>query len=184
MVRVEVLRWGHRFRDKRLTSHVALTAYAMGASGLILSDVKDESVKRTIQDTVRLWGEHFHFEMGVPWRQIIDRWHREGGIVVHLSAYGENIVSTNVLQRIRSTGKDILLLVGSQKVPRMFFSEQISDFNVAVGNIHHSELSSVAIFLFMFFGPDILRRTFPKAKFQIVSHEKGKRVRRIGGPYG
>ena len=40
--KIVVLRWGHRpQRDVRLTTHVALTARALCASGFILSDVED-----------------------------------------------------------------------------------------------------------------------------------------------
>ena len=48
MHRIEVLRWGHRPRDYRLTTHVALTARALGASGLILADVEDKGVREKI----------------------------------------------------------------------------------------------------------------------------------------
>jgi len=63
MPKVVVLRWGHRDRDKRLTSHVALTARALGASGFILADVRDEKVKATVEKVTKQWGGSFHFEM-------------------------------------------------------------------------------------------------------------------------
>ncbi len=44
---IYVLRWGHRpQRDVRLTTHVALTARALCASGFILSDTKDSHIRR------------------------------------------------------------------------------------------------------------------------------------------
>ena len=44
--KVVVLRWGHSpQRDVRLTTHVALTARALCASGFILSDVKDSNIR-------------------------------------------------------------------------------------------------------------------------------------------
>ena len=45
---VVVLRWGHRSRDARLTTHVALTARALGASGMILTDIADAKLKETL----------------------------------------------------------------------------------------------------------------------------------------
>jgi tRNA (cytidine56-2'-O)-methyltransferase len=51
--KVVVLRWGHRDRDKRLTSHVALTARALGASSFILADVRDEKVKVTVEKVAK-----------------------------------------------------------------------------------------------------------------------------------
>ena len=103
MVKVVVLRWGHRpERDKRLTTHVALTARAFGADGMILSDIEDEKVKASVEKVVKSWGGPFFFEMGKPWRQAIKEWKEKGGIVVHLTAYGENIQTSDVLNRIKA----------------------------------------------------------------------------------
>ena len=180
MVKVVVLRWGHRpERDKRLTTHVALTARAFGASGIILSDVKDEKVKASIEKVVENWGGPFFFEMGKPWRQAIKEWKEKGGIVVHLTAYGENIQTSDVLDRIRACGKDIMVIVGSQKVPGEFFSEKVSDFNVAVGNQPHSECSSLAVFLDRLFEGKELEKDFKNAKMKIVPQARGKKVVKV-----
>ena len=174
--RVVVLRWGHRERDKRLTAHVALTARALGASGLILADVRDDKVKATIDRVVDRWGGPFLFEMGKPWKQVVKDWKAKGGLVVHLTAYGENVQTSDVLQRIKASGKDLLVLVGSRKVPTEFFSEEVSDFNVAIGNQPHSECSSLAIFLDRFLGGRGLSREFEGAKIRIVPQARGKKV--------
>jgi len=178
-LRVVVLRWGHRERDKRLTTHVALTARAFGASGMILADVKDEQIKKSVEKVVRLWGGPFFFEMGKPWRQVVKEWRSKDGVVVHLTAYGENIQESDVLQRIKETGKDVLVIVGSQKVPREFFSAKISDFNVAVGNQPHSECSSLAVFLDRLFDGKELVKEFKKARLKIVPKVRGKKVVKV-----
>jgi tRNA (cytidine56-2'-O)-methyltransferase len=174
--KVAVLRWGHRERDKRLTTHVALTARALGASGFFLADIKDENVKASIEKVVENWGGSFFFEMGKPWKQIVRMWRAKGGVVVHLTAYGENIQSSDVLERIRATGKDVLVIVGSRKVPAAFFKKTVSDFNVAIGNQPHSECSSLAVFLNRFFGGEELSAEFEGAKFKIVPQKRGKKV--------
>ncbi len=174
--RVVVLRWGHRERDKRLTAHVALTARALGASGLILADARDDRVKATIDKVMERWGGPFLFEMGKPWKQVVKDWKAKGGVVVHLTAYGENVQTSDVLQRIKAAGKDVLVLVGSRKVPAEFFSEEVSNFNVAIGNQPHSECSSLAIFLDRFFGGQGLLREFEGAKIRIVPQVRGKKV--------
>jgi tRNA (cytidine56-2'-O)-methyltransferase len=175
--KIVVLRWGHRpKRDMRLTTHVALTARALGASGFILTDIEDEKIKATVEKVVKNWGGPFHFEMGVPWRKVVKDWKARGGIVVHLTAYGENIETSDVLQRIKATGKDVLVIVGSQKVPGEFFSEAVSDFNVAVGNQPHSECASLAVFLDRFFEGKELAKTFESAKFMIISQKRGKKI--------
>jgi tRNA (cytidine56-2'-O)-methyltransferase len=175
--KVVVLRWGHRDRDKRLTSHVALTARALGASGFILADIRDGKVKETVEKVTATWGGDFRFEMGKPWKQIVKEWRTKNGVTVHLSAYGENIQTSDVMQRIRMRGKDVLVIVGSQKVPAGFFSKEVSDFNVAVGNQPHSECSSLAVFLDRFFEGQELSKDFAhKAKMKIVPQARGKKV--------
>ena len=175
--KVVVLRWGHRHRDQRLTSHVALTARALGVSGFILADMTDSKVKETIEKVTACWGRDFQFEMGQPWKRVVKEWLANDGIAVHLTAYGENIQTSDVMKRIRATGKDVLVIVGSQKVPAAFFSESISDFNVAVGNQPHSECSSWAVFLDRFFeGQELSEDFVGKAKKKIVPQVRGKRV--------
>jgi len=171
-----VLRWGHRFRDKRVTAHVALVARAFGASGFILADVEDNEVKTTVEKTVANWGGKFRFEMGTPWKRVVKEWRSRGGSVVHLTAYGENIQSSDVIERIRSLGKDVLILVGSQKVPKEFFSSDVSHFNVAVGNQPHSEVSSLAVFLDRLYEGEALRMEFEGAKLGIIPQKHGKKV--------
>ena len=88
--KVVVLRWGHRpQRDVRLTTHVALTARALCASGFILSDVEDSSIEQTIKKISAQWGGNFQFEMGTSWKKVVRDWRASGGVVVHLTAYGE-----------------------------------------------------------------------------------------------
>jgi tRNA (cytidine56-2'-O)-methyltransferase len=175
--KVVVLRWGHRDRDKRLTSHVALTGRALGASGFILADIKDRKVEETVEKVTATWGGNFRFEMAKPWKQVVKDWRVQNGVTVHLTAYGENIQTSDVLQRIRMTGKDVLVIVGSQKVPAGFFSEEVSDFNVAIGNQPHSECSSLAVFLDRFFkGQELSKDFVQNAKMKIVPQTRGKKV--------
>ena len=178
MPQIYVLRWGHRpQRDVRLTTHVALTARALCASGFILSDTKDPHIQETVAKITRAWGGNFCFEMGTPWKRAVREWKAKGGIVVHLTAYGENVQSSDVLNRIKAANKDVMLLVGSQKVPGEFYSNEVSDFNVAVGNQPHSECSSLAIFLDHYFGGKELTQPFEKAKIEIVPKQRGKEIR-------
>jgi len=171
-----VLRWGHRERDKRLTSHVVLTARAFGASHFILADVRDQKVEATLAKLVKNWGGKFRFEMGKPWKKVVKDWRAKGGVVVHLTSYGENLESSDVLERIKATQKDVLVIVGSQKVPKEFFSKAVSDFNVAVGNQPHSECSSLAVFLDRLFKGRELTMEFEGAKMRIVPQDHGKKV--------
>jgi tRNA (cytidine56-2'-O)-methyltransferase len=141
-----------------------------------LSDIEDRKLKDTIEKVTRSWGGKFSFEMETPWKRVVSTWKNKGGIVVHLTAYGENVETSDVLDRIKSSGKNILIMVGSQKVPGEFFSEAISDFNVAIGNQPHSECASLAVFLDRFFKGEELARSFQGGKVRIVPRPRGKEV--------
>ncbi|MEM2107893.1 MAG: tRNA (cytidine(56)-2'-O)-methyltransferase [Candidatus Bathyarchaeia archaeon] len=174
---IVVLRWGHRpQRDVRLTTHVALTARALGASGFLLSDIVDEKIKAAVEKVTRNWGGEFFFEMGAPWKKAVSTWKAKGGIVVHLTVYGENIQTSDVLERIRNLRKPIMVLVGSQKVPREFYSKDVSDFNVAIGNQPHSECAALAVFLDRFFEGKELAKKFTRAKISVVPQKRGKKT--------
>jgi tRNA (cytidine56-2'-O)-methyltransferase len=114
--------------------------------------------------------------MGIPWKKALSSWKNKNGIVVHLTAYGENVETSDVLNRIRASGKSVLVIVGSQKVPGEFFSEAVSDFNVAIGNQPHSECASVAVFLDRFFQGEELARSFENGKVKIIPQRRGKKI--------
>ncbi|MEK6851041.1 MAG: tRNA (cytidine(56)-2'-O)-methyltransferase, partial [Candidatus Thermoplasmatota archaeon] len=119
--RVVVLRLGHRpARDRRVTTHVCLTARALGADRVIVS-TKDSSVERSVRDVVARFGGDFEVETGVPWRRVLSSWR---GTVVHLTMYGEPI--DDVLPRVPQA--DVLVVVGAEKVPGEVFGR--ADFNV------------------------------------------------------
>jgi len=173
-----VLRWGHRVqRDVRLTTHVALTARALGALGFILADTVDRHIEETLTKITQTWGGSFKFEMAIPWKRAVRDWKNQDGIIVHLTAYGENIQTSDVLTRIKTQNKAVMLLVGSQKVPGEFYSQEISDFNVAVGNQPHSECSALALFLDRYFEGQELGIPFEKAKISIIPKERGKEIK-------
>jgi tRNA (cytidine56-2'-O)-methyltransferase len=147
------------------------------ASGFILADTTDPHIEETVAKITRTWGGSFHFEMGTPWKRAVREWKQQGGIVVHLTAYGENLQASDVLSRIKGRGKDVMLVVGSQKVPGEVYSEEVSDFNVAVGNQPHSECSALAIFLDRYFEGKELAQNFDKARITILPKERGKEVK-------
>ena len=142
-----------------------------------MADMTDPKVKETIEKVMDSWGGDFKFEMGQPWKTVVKEWRAKNGVTVHLTAYGENIQTSDVMKRVRATGKDVLVIVGSQKVPAGFFSESVSDFNVAVGNQPHSECSSLAVFLDRFFeGKELSEDFIANTKKRIVPQARGKRV--------
>ena len=65
-MKIVVLRLGHRpARDKRVTTHVALTARAFGADAVLVS-TRDAGLERTLQALVARFGGAFEVRTGVP----------------------------------------------------------------------------------------------------------------------
>jgi len=159
-----------------VTTHVALTARALGASGFILTDTEDKSIKTKIEELVADWGGVFSFEMGVPWRKAMAKWKENGGIVVHLTMYGQNIGETDIVQEIRSSQRDVMVVVGSQKVPSEFFSKEFSDYNIAIGGQPHSEVAALAVFLDRLFEGREMSKKFERAKIEVHHSPRGKRL--------
>ncbi|TLZ51612.1 MAG: tRNA (cytidine(56)-2'-O)-methyltransferase [Methanobacteriota archaeon] len=165
--RIVVLRLGHRpARDRRVTTHVCLTARAFGAERAIVS-TKDGGLERTVDKVVAKFGGGFAVETGVSWRKVVNDWR---GAVVHLTMYGETL--EDALPRIPRD--EVLVIVGAQKVPGEVFN--LADFNVAVGNQPHSEVAALAVFLDRFLEGDGLRRPFA-GNVVIVPSRRGKTVR-------
>ncbi len=171
------MRYGHRpGRDKRITTHVALVARAFGANGFILTDVVDKKIMETIRKVEERWGGKLHVEMGVDHRKYMEKWKRENGIIIHLTMYGLHI--DDVIDKIRNTNRDLLIVVGAEKVPRYFYD--IADYNVAIGHQPHSEVAALAVFLDRLFEGRELHLSFPNAKVIIEPCAHGKKVINVG----
>ena len=139
---IEVLRIGQRVvRDDRVTTHVALVARSFGAHKIYMNEVNSE-IEKTISDINKTWGGNFKIEIISEWKKIIKERKNAGVKIVHLTMYGQNI--NNVEMKIRNEGK-ILIVVGAEKVPREIY--EMADYNVAVGNQPHSEISALSVLL-------------------------------------
>ena len=163
---ITVLRIGHRpARDKRVTTHVALTARAFGAQR-ILVDTKDTALERTIRNLVRRFGGPFEIETGVSWRPVMRDF---PGTKVHLTMYGLRL--DDVLPRIPQD--NLLVVVGAEKVPADLY--RLADLNVAVGNQPHSEVAALAVFLDRLLAGAGLRHEF-QGRLEVRPSAHGKDV--------
>ena len=173
MTRIVVLRMGHRIpRDWRLTTHVCLTARALGAESVIISDIEDKEVVAKVRDVADRFGGEFSVESGTPWKQVIHQWKQSGGIVVHLTAYG--LPLPEVIHAIRETSKDALVVVGAEKVPGELFGA--ADWNVSITNQPMSEVAALAVFLDWFQSHQEFGRDYSNARIRIVPSKSGKHV--------
>ena len=86
--------------------------------------------------------------------------------------YGQNI--NNIESKIRNEDK-ILIVVGAEKVPREIF--EIADYNVAVGNQPHSEISALSVLLDRIQQGKQFEFKFGNSEREIIPEERGKNVR-------
>jgi len=175
MSRIVVLRLGHRIpRDERLTTHVALVARAYGADEIILTGDRDDDLLRRIEEVVKRWGGRFVARYKESWRKVVEDWKRRGGVVVHLTMYGLNL--PDIIEELRRVWaeKDLLLVVGGEKVPGELYG--LADYNVAVSNQPHSEVAALATLLDWLQEGEELKREFPGAELKIIPQRRGKKV--------
>ncbi|NPE29581.1 tRNA (cytidine(56)-2'-O)-methyltransferase [Methanococcoides sp. SA1] len=171
MQKIVILRLGHRpERDKRITTHVGLTARALGAEGMLLAS-NDKGIKNAIEDVAERWGGDFYVENDVNWKSEIEKWKEDGGKVCHLSMYGINL--PDAAGDIKLCDK-LMIVVGAEKVPTEIYN--LADWNVAVGNQPHSEVAAVALVMDRISQEEPLKREFGNAELTIVPMERGKRV--------
>jgi tRNA (cytidine56-2'-O)-methyltransferase len=171
---IVVLRLGHRpERDQRVTTHVGLTARALGARGMLLA-FDDKNVIESLNDVTKRWGGDFVAKSVKSWKQEVSNWKTYGGRVVHLTMYGQNLSDT--IDEI-SRAQSLMVVVGAEKVPPEIY--QMADWNVAIGNQPHSEIASLAVFLDRLHtvqGIDPLVRNFTGGSLKIIPSERGKIV--------
>jgi tRNA (cytidine56-2'-O)-methyltransferase len=178
---VTVFRIGHRkTRDKRITTHLALVSRALGAREITIAGEKDENIIRSVSKVVSEWGGLFSITF-IPyeeWRDFVENWKQNSGLIIHLTMYGENIKqfqSDQSLNSIRNSSENLdrlLIIVGGEKVPSKAF--QYADWNIAITNQPHSEVGSLAIFLEKLI-PNSLQLDFLNAKRKIRPSREGKK---------
>ncbi|MHA1976297.1 MAG: tRNA (cytidine(56)-2'-O)-methyltransferase [Candidatus Hodarchaeales archaeon] len=182
-----MFRIGHRvFRDKRITTHLALVARAFGAGGIKIAGEKDEKIIRSVSKVVSEWGGKFSIDF-LPyeeWIEFLEEWKHRKGKIIHLTMYGENILNFQTNQQFRalkSSREDLnklLVIVGGEKVPAKTF--QYADWNIAITNQPHSEVGSLAIFLEKII-PNSLEIEFPNSRRHIKPSLAGKKKYRTQG---
>ncbi len=174
IMRIVILRLGHRIqRDQRITTHVALTARALGAEGMILAS-DDRGIEKSIREVTDRWGGSFYVKSVTNWRGEIKKWRDAGGKVLHLTMYGINL--PDIINEI--IFDNLLIVVGAEKVPPEIYS--IADWNVAVGNQPHSEVAALAITLDRLqtaSHKDSLKAGFCGGELEIVPNKAGKEVK-------
>lgn len=168
---VTVLRLGHRpGRDDRMTTHVALTARALGADRVLLETDATQAAETATDITERFGGPFTVEQTESPLGQIRN-W---DGPIVHLTMYGEPVqdVERDVINAHES--EPLLIVVGAEKVPFEVYDH--ADHNVAVTNQPHSEIAALAVFLDRLFDGEELDRDWIDADKRVIPKATGKKV--------
>jgi tRNA (cytidine56-2'-O)-methyltransferase len=169
---VAVLRLGHRpGRDERTTTHVGLTARALGADRVVLAN-DASSRSDTVEDITERFGGPFAVETTDSPMGYIRNW---GGEIVHLTMYGLPVQDVEAdIRTAFEDGQSLLVVVGAEKVPFEVYEQ--ATHNVAVTNQPHSEIASLAVFLDHLYEGAELDREFEDAERAVVPQELGKQV--------
>ena len=178
---IVVLRYGHRpGRDDRMTTHVGLTARALGADRVLFPDNAGQSAE-TVRDITDRFGGPFDVELREDQKAIVRHW---DGVVVHLTMYGERVqdVEAEIRDAVGlattdgdpTAPSDLLIVVGGEKVPWALYDR--ADYNVGVTNQPHSEVAGLAVFLDRLFESAELNREWTDADRRVVPEATGKTV--------
>ncbi len=169
---ITVLRLGHRRgRDDRISSHVGLTARQFGADKIIYSGEKDSNMMNSLEDVIDRWGGFFEVEYREDFRKVIKDFE---GLKIHLTMYGEPMNDKLANLRLERRDEDLLVVVGSQKVPREIYD--LVDHNIGVGHQPHSEVAALGVFLYSLNEGEI-KEKFEGADVRVEPSENEKLTR-------
>ena len=171
-----VLRLGHRReRDKRITSHLGLTARAFGADKIILSGEEDNSPIETWNSVTSRFGGGFNcYYEPKPLKLLRKISKNKSSTIIHLTMYGEDMEET--IPKIPNDNS-MIIVVGGTKVPGEVYG--LSDYNICIGNQPHSEVAALALFLDALTDGEGFDQEFPNAKLIIHPSKSGKDVKEV-----
>ena len=175
-----VLRLGHRTgRDPRITTHLGLTARALGADVFLLAGDHDPGLLSGLRAVRQRFGGAFEAMQvrasGLGWLRNFVKGSNgaPAGQAVHLTMYG--MPWREAVPRIR---RDLptVVVAGGPKVPGEVY--QLCQHNVAVGNQPHSEVAALALFLDAWSGQSDHARPFTNPDVEVVPSPRIKRMER------
>jgi tRNA (cytidine56-2'-O)-methyltransferase len=156
-----------------MTTHVALTARALGADRAVLVGGATQA-RETVAGVTDRFGGPFEVTVTDSYRPLLRDW---DGTVVHLTMYGEPVEDVAPAIRERHRDTPLLLVVGAGKVDFEVYDR--ADWNVGVTNQPHSEVAALAVFLDRLFEGRELDREWADADRRVVPRATGKRVEEV-----
>lgn len=167
-----VLRLFHRLmRDKRMSTHIALTARAFGAKQMFYTGSHDSSLEESVGRITKDWGGNFHIGHKENELSFIKKWKQEGGIIVHLTMFGIEL-GDKIVELKQKLNENLLIIIGGTKVPSAIY--HLADYNIAIGHQPHSEVAALAVFLDRITAGEARKEKRSNANVEIIPMEKGK----------
>ena len=112
----------------------------------------------------------FEIEYEANWRRVVKQWE---GKIVHLTMYGLPVEEAAPI--IHDCAEPLLVVVGGPKVPRDVYEN--ATWNVSVTTQPHSEVSALALFMYLLEGERALKHEFTGGSISITPNERGKDVK-------
>ncbi len=169
-MKIEVLRLNHRIaRDVRVSTHVALTSRALGASRIYYSGQKDNSFETSVNKITEKFGGPFEILFEKNDIELIKGKKRDGFTIIHLTVYGKDFREFE-----KTKNRNLFVVVGGEKVEPEFY--KLADFNLSVTNQPISEVSALGIFLYEICG---YREDFKNYKLKVIGSEKAKLLKKL-----
>lgn len=148
---------------------------------MVIAGDEDKNLLKTVDKVNSEWGGSFQL-MIIPydqWKTFLLSWRNvKHNKIVHLTMYGENLPIFEKsrdfinLKNHPSDLSNLLIVVGGKKIPGKVF--HYADWNIAITNQPHSEVSSLAVFL-DHLNTDALQTRFSNPLKEISPSIEGKK---------
>lgn len=167
---IEILRLNHRIgRDPRISTHVALTGRAFGASKIYYSGDKDSKLEESINKITDKFGGPFNIIYQEEDLNLVKEKKEKGFSIIHLTMYGKDFRTIK-----NKLNKNLLIIIGGEKVEPEFY--QFADYNISVTNQPISEVSALGVFLYEVNG---CKNKFSNAKLKVIGSERAKLLKQL-----
>ena len=149
---------------------IALTARAFGASEITvnLKEQRNKShITKYFKEINNDWGSNFKVSFTNNWMDLIKE-HNNNYKTIYLTKYGDSIKKK---EYVISTYKNILLIVSTTDDIKELYD--MADFNISLTTQPHTIISSIAVFLNMYYKGRELAMHFENAKYKIMPETHG-----------
>ncbi len=150
-----------------MSTHIGLVARQWGADKVTYAGDRDSNLLESIRSTSNQWGGETEYDLTEEWKKKIKDFE---GLKIHLTMYGLPLRSEEQEIKAEAEDQDVLIIVGSQKVPSWVYRNV--DLNIGVGNQPHSEVAALSVFMDRIFG---IKEEFENADKK-VSPSNGKKI--------